>query len=549
MSEELGILDWSHFNTTAYLDDLPFHRKLPYILKGLTAPTCEGHAKWSRFQLKRSNAAILAFFVPMITAAVLGILMGIRPKMEELTHSVTYKPPKKEDVKDLDKIKEAPKKLDTKKDQPVANKMIEDMLKQAAMVKTDYDKLLPDPIPNDKVPPDSMPVLLARSPLKMRQPITGGGGGRRNQQGNALNEFGGEHTADSVLYALRWLKTKQNEDGTWGKTKPALTSLALLAYLAHAETPGSEEFGATVAKGLRWLMDNQTPEGRFKGSDNHEYSLPIAAYALSEAYSMTQIPDVKYSAEKAVGIVVKGQHADGGWDYNCKISERNDTSYAGWCIQAIKAGMVAELNVDGIEDAAKRAVAGLRQNDKGNNDYGGVGYTGGSQNQGLPSVGVLCMQMLGQHDAIEVERGLRTLGLEKFKFDLTNPGCGKNGLYYWYYTTQAMFQKGGQTWTNWNESFSDHTVSKQNVIPKEQSGYKDHLGQDQAIGYWDLYQGHGSGEGDEFGTVLCTLQLEVYYRYLPSYKIQKAVVEDVFEPLHEDFELKINFQPIRREDA
>ena len=41
------------------------------------------------------------------------------------------------------------------------------------------------------------------------------------------------NTETSVLRALRWLKTKQLDDGSWPNTKPAMTALSLLAYLAH----------------------------------------------------------------------------------------------------------------------------------------------------------------------------------------------------------------------------------------------------------------------------------------------------------------------------
>jgi muramoyltetrapeptide carboxypeptidase LdcA involved in peptidoglycan recycling len=82
----------------------------------------------------------------------------------------------------------------------------------------------------------------------------------------------------------------------------------------------------------------------------------------------------------------------------------------------------------------------------------------------------------------------------------------------------VKFHVGGETWNKWNKMFSPELVRKQNVIAKEASGYTDHKGQPRSIGYWDQYAGHGANEGEIFGTTLCTLQLEVYYRYLPTFK-------------------------------
>ena len=41
---------------------------------------------------------------------------------------------------------------------------------------------------------------------------------------------------DAVVKGLRWLKTSQAADGSWGTQKAAMTGLALLAYFGHCET-------------------------------------------------------------------------------------------------------------------------------------------------------------------------------------------------------------------------------------------------------------------------------------------------------------------------
>ena len=45
------------------------------------------------------------------------------------------------------------------------------------------------------------------------------------------------------------------------------------------------------------------------------------------------------AAEKAVGVLVRGQNGGGLWNYNCDGSGRNDTTYSSWCAQALKAAL------------------------------------------------------------------------------------------------------------------------------------------------------------------------------------------------------------------
>ncbi len=96
-----------------------------------------------------------------------------------------------------------------------------------------------------------------------------------------------------------------------------MTGLAILTYLAHGDKPGdSEEFGDTIMKGLEFLMNGQNKNsGRYPNMDGHEYSHPIATYAMCEAYGMTLNPNVKASAELAMRPIIKGQHPTGGWNY------------------------------------------------------------------------------------------------------------------------------------------------------------------------------------------------------------------------------------------
>ncbi|MCB1210893.1 MAG: hypothetical protein KDK97_16340 [Verrucomicrobiales bacterium] len=70
-------------------------------------------------------------------------------------------------------------------------------------------------------------------------------------------------------------------------------------------------------------------------------------------------------------------------------------------------------------------------------------------------------------------------------------------LYSWYYNTQATFQFGGSAWERWNAVFREEVLTHQ-----------------QEDGHWSHGTTSGANEdADIFCTCLCTLMLEVYYRY------------------------------------
>jgi hypothetical protein len=348
----------------------------------------------------------------------------------------------------------------------------------------------------------------------------GAGGGGGGGGGNGL--LG---TEDAVLRALRWLKKYQESDGSWDAKSgggpgdyypatPAMTGLAVLTFLAHGETPNSEEFGPTVERAIRWLVDNQEKDGHFPKRDIHDYSHPIATYALCEAFGMTQVPIVKDAAKNAVDIIIKGQRPTGIWNYNCDATDRNDTSYSGWCAQALKAAKMANLDNDNLDSALRKAVEGFKMNFQN----GIFKYETKSDHVAgrLTSVGVLCMQLLGATKTTEVKTGMDWLN-QNATFEWAAP-WGTQPIYHWYYVTQAKFHTGGEIWNTWNKQFSTQLTQNQIVMKGAGIDGKD-------IGYWT-----GLDECCKayvYNTTLSTLMLEVYYRYLPTFKTaEEEKVED-----------------------
>lgn len=357
-----------------------------------------------------------------------------------------------------------------------------------------------------------------QSPLILKGLFAG-----RSAEGRAAMgaKFGGRYfgaTEAAVLKALEWLKNHQLEDGSWeaeggAKNKTAMTALALLAFLAHGETPTSERYGPTVERAIRFLVEKDWQGNRFRHVDGNWYAHGMAAYALSEAYALTRIPSVKTVAEQAVRRIVEGQQPTGAFDYKLNPSStRRDTSVMGWMNQAMKAAYIANLDVPGLKEALDKGAAGFKTNfdaEKKMFAYAPGGEQFGEAGGRLPATcfAVLCLQLLGQGASPEAKAGFDSMRGMSADYNVPPQGASWP-LYTWYYATQAFFHTGGSDWTNWNNTFAPSFVRAQN-----------------ADGSWTPQHGREREYGPMYGTAFVALTLMVYYRFLPTYqpiKIEEA---------------------------
>lgn len=323
-----------------------------------------------------------------------------------------------------------------------------------------------------------------------------------------------------------------------------MTGLAVLTFLAHNATPdNSPEFGETVQKAIEFLMNGQDRQtGLYGNQDGHQYSHPIATYAMCEAYALIKNPNIGESARLAMKPIINGQHPTGGWTYkmdpgldNKSGKYRDDTSYMGWCAQALKAAKMAGLEVDGLDKAIKLAVKGFKGN-AGRN--GGFGYTGPSSTHGLTSVGALCMELLGAGDDSSVRKSLEVMDKWEIGAFGEKNKVGGSPQYYFYYATQSKFNAKGKRWKNWNDKMVRSYLKAQKI---QRGAYKDQNGESHDIGWWE--NGDVHTDRPVMDTCLTSLQLMVYYRNLKT-TMAKAFVRDNkvlagLEPVEKDSDIKI----------
>jgi hypothetical protein len=183
----------------------------------------------------------------------------------------------------------------------------------------------------------------------------------------------------------------------------------------------------------------------------------------------------------------------------------------GWQMQALKAGVMAGLDVEGLEESAELSVEGMKLMAA---PTGGFGYTGPGKS-GLTAAGTLCMQLLGYGRAPEAVRGLAVLA--EWNFDWENPAIGRP-IYHWYYATQARFHGGKGTWDTWNAQFSPQLVKAQ-ILETRPDGKE--------VGHWDANKEEERSYGPVYSTTFCALMLQVYYRYLPTYKKPEEATPEI----------------------
>ena len=500
------------------------------ILKGLSAPRESGEYKLAMQAVTRIfGPSTVSLLVCFLVLGTLFTLVARKTVTQSRQVDVTIMEP---ETVEIDEIKDLMKEIEIEPIEPPIHNM---------------DNLAPMP---DIAPPSEAPTfsdqaveltapvpVLTRSPLVIRN-LYGNRMSAASRQGAMRAYRGSRQGEDAVLRALRWLKKKQDPDGSWrtaSKVDPvAMSGLALLTFLAHGETPASEEFGPTVQKAIQWLIDQQAkfPEGNYRRNDStYSYTHGICAYAMSEAYALTRIMSVKESMEKAIDFLIKGQQEAGGFDYAYRrgpTHTRFDTSVAGWNIQALKAATMAGSTHPNLEEAIQKSIMFLKTQSYAQNGSGFVyaGEPGKPTPQGgtwtMTGVGTLCLQLLGHANDAETKQGLLVLEPRTCVWPPpSKDGKGGPAFYGWYYVTQAKFQKGDATWTAWNNQFNKQFVDNQ---VKEEDG----------CGYWP----QGDHGGPVYATCLATLTLEVYYRYLPTYK-KAEEIETVTATATDDIKIEI----------
>jgi hypothetical protein len=335
-----------------------------------------------------------------------------------------------------------------------------------------------------------------------------------------LVESGGNAECErAVSNSLEWLKTKQNPDGSWpGPNKAAMTGLALLCYLGRCETPDSPFYGDTVLKGINYLIELSNKNeygyiGEEIKSGGSTYAHGIATYALGEMYTLArlgnkELPGMKDAFVKGVKLIIENQNKRGSWTYGGvekgkpyaydKDSNGEDLSVAGWQFQALKAAKNSSLKIDGLHSALDKMVDYVISKQTKDGGFGVASRDAHYNQWSLTGAGSLALQTASKGKTAATNKAIDFLHrfLEAEPLDW-NKNCNP---YCWYYYTQTFFQAGGEEWKFYNQQFLPQILSAQQPDGSFKRGRAN----------WPS----GDTPDPVYRQTLCTLMLEVYYRYL-----------------------------------
>lgn len=294
----------------------------------------------------------------------------------------------------------------------------------------------------------------------------------------------------AITRGIEFLAKNQNKDGSWGERyKPAVTALALMAFMVKGQFPERGRHGARLDRAVSYLLKQGEQSSGYFGTSRHGmYEHGLATLALSEVWGMTEREGVRDALKRAVLIILGSQNGEGGWRYH---PQPVDADISVTVMQIVALASAQEAGILVPAQVIRKAVRYVKSCH--NKSSGGIGYTrgGGSVKFSSTAAGVMSLLMCGERDAKEAERGLAYL--ER----LPDSTFEKTSFYFYghYYAIQAMYQAGEEHYQAWYPRIQKALLAKQR---------KD--------GSWS------ASYSSAYGTAMAILILGVPYRFLPIYQ-------------------------------
>jgi hypothetical protein len=360
---------------------------------------------------------------------------------------------------------------------------------------------------------------------------------RDDAPGNVLSADEWRRVDAAVDRALQFLAARQEPDGSFPTLdlgQPGVTSLCMMAFMAHGHLPGSGPYGKQLERSMAFVMGCQKPNGLVTLNGPSDvpitrhvsyftgvaavYNHAISSLTLSELYGMSEpgrTRDMKPVINRSIVATLEMQRWQkprpvdrGGWQYlnSGGGEEDSDLSVTGWQLKFLRSAKNAGFDVpsERIDEAVAYVHRCFRR------EYGAFGYSaapGDSRSRGMAGAGILAFAHAGLHNAPEAQRSGDWI--LQYNFDDYNQiepftQDWKNDRYHYgvFNCCQGMYQLGGRYW--------------QQFFPR---AVKTLLANQRADGSWEAESHHHDARfGNAYTTALIVLTLGAPNQLLPIYQ-------------------------------
>jgi len=327
---------------------------------------------------------------------------------------------------------------------------------------------------------------------------------------------------------LAWLKARQLESGAWigyvghkqgdsyvvldqsilpegqrrkGEGHIGVTAICGMAFLAGGNLPDRGEHKDVVRRAEDFIVNHSQKSGLLSSAGTRMYSHAFATLFLAEIYGMAANERTKVRLERAVNLIIDTQNQDGGWRYNA-FDRNTDLSVTVCQLQALRASRNIGIRVPAATIArsmkyvmASRVDSGYEQGLFYYKIYGRGAYQK-SRQYSINAAALTALASAGIHDDDLCDPVLSFLERE---YDSVSDYYG-NHFFYWYgnyYAAQGFYQFGG---------------------PRLRAFYarlaRDLLRSQARDGRWR----NPVGPGDEMGTAMACILLQMPRQYLPIFQ-------------------------------
>ena len=335
---------------------------------------------------------------------------------------------------------------------------------------------------------------------------------------------------------LEWLARNQGPEGNWNSNDLGLVGMGALAFLSAGYLPGRGRYGNTVQRALDFVTRNAKPSGllNISNAQRDMYNHGLAAFALGQAYGMTNDKALSNVLDKSLKLISNTQAEDGGWDYRARRQGRgHDLSLVVMQAKALRGAMDSGLEVSPeVVGSAIQSVRRYYKSRSGKNglsnpkaamlEAGQFTYSGGHGTLAMAAAGVVCLQEFGQYADWRIGKNLDVIQAAIGRD--SSPGARNGKLpcedaYTLYYVGQALYQVGGKRWRESYPRLRDYLVASQML----------NSGESAQDGLWRDHKRVGGQPGDLYGTAVACFVLAMPNRYLPI--LQEGKIDSIASKL------------------